>query len=251
MPIASGYRCLARTTCDGTRPCEEAPRLASCQGKSGHSSANPYETGCHTPWSLHTLSPRHAAYPRALDHLDDQSLRVSPGTLCNRIPDLRKVRVGGPPRLGGRCTMKPEPAEYGIAAALTGRPAPPGTRDVGRVRLRRPRAACRPPAQRRPPAKQGMHVVLRPATSPRSFSHAALPATARAAPPHGHATLNSAWVPGVAVVNVGKAAGRHGLSKPLNAYRRQGQGRSAGHSGGEYLCQLADFLTPRTVNARL
>lgn len=35
----------------------EAPRRrACCQGKSGHSSAKPCETGCHTPWSSRTLS---------------------------------------------------------------------------------------------------------------------------------------------------------------------------------------------------
>ncbi len=185
MPIASGYRCLARTTCDGTRPCEEAPRLASCQGKSGHSSANPYETGCHTPWSLHTLSPRHAVYPRALDHLDDQSLRVSPGTLYNRIPDLRKLRVGRPPRLGGRYTMKPEPepAEYGLASALTGRPTPltPTTlAESGFVGLV-PFADL--PRRAVPLSSKASTscCALRP--HPRSFSQAALPASARAATP--------------------------------------------------------------------
>jgi hypothetical protein len=54
------------------------------------------------------------------------------------------------------------------------------------------------------------------------------------------AILNSAWVPGATVVYVGKAAGRRGLRKRLNAYRRQGQGRNAGHSGGEYIWQLSD-----------
>ena len=54
------------------------------------------------------------------------------------------------------------------------------------------------------------------------------------------ATLNSVWVPGARVVYVGKAAGRQGLRGRLNAYRRQGQGRNAGHSGGGYIWQLAD-----------
>lgn len=166
MPIASDYRYLARTTCDGTSPCEEAPRLASCQGKSGRSSANPYETG--------------------------------------------------------------------------------------RVRLRRPRAVCRPPAQRRPPVKQGIYVGLRPAASAPVFLAGSLAYHRKGRDPStATATLNSAWAPGAAVVNVGKAAGRHGLTKPLNVYRRQGQGRSTGHSGGEYLWQLADFLTPRTVSTPL
>ncbi|MFJ9711616.1 hypothetical protein [Streptomyces sp. NPDC101234] len=42
---------------------------------------------------------------------------------------------------------------------------------------------------------------------------------------------------------MGKAAGRQGLSKRLNAYRRQGHGRIAGHSGGVYIWQLADSDT--------
>ncbi|MCD2469538.1 hypothetical protein MBT42_39165 [Streptomyces sp. MBT42] len=54
------------------------------------------------------------------------------------------------------------------------------------------------------------------------------------------AALNSSWVPGASVVYIGKAAGRHGLRKRLNAYCREGQGRNAGHSGGVYIWQLAD-----------
>lgn len=109
--------------------------------------------------------------------------------------------------------------------------------------------ASGPPAQCRPPVKQGIYVGLRPAASPSVFLAGSPPGHRKGRDPStATATLNSAWVPGAAVVNVGKAAGRHGLSKPLNAYRRQGQGRSGGHRGGEYLWQLADFLTPRTVS---
>lgn len=45
------------------------------------------------------------------------------------------------------------------------------------------------------------------------------------------------------MVYVGRAAGRRGLNGRLNAYRRQGQGRNAGHSGGAYIWQLADSDT--------
>nr|WSY48921.1 hypothetical protein OG999_01345 [Streptomyces sp. NBC_00886] len=47
-------------------------------------------------------------------------------------------------------------------------------------------------------------------------------------------------MPGATVVYVGKAAGRQELSKRLNANRRQGQGRNAGHSGGAYIWRLTD-----------
>ena len=57
------------------------------------------------------------------------------------------------------------------------------------------------------------------------------------------ATLNSAWASGATLLYVGKAAGRQGPSKRLNAYRRQGQGRNAGHSGGAYIWWLDDSGT--------
>lgn len=94
------------------------------------------------------------------------------------------------------------------------------------------------------PAAEGIYVVLRPATAPPVFL---------ARSPAGHrkgraatkpaATLHRAWVPGATLVYVGKAAGRNGLSRRLGAYRRQGQGSNAGHSGGEYIWQLADSAT--------
>jgi hypothetical protein len=41
------------------------------------------------------------------------------------------------------------------------------------------------------------------------------------------------------VVYVGKAGGARGLRDRLWAYARQGHGRSAGHSGGRFIWQLA------------
>ncbi|WP_259294670.1 hypothetical protein [Streptomyces canus] len=94
------------------------------------------------------------------------------------------------------------------------------------------------------PEGKGIYVVLRPLTAPPLFL-----TRSPAGHPKGHdptvttAILNSAWVPGATVVYVGKAAGRRGLRNRLNAYRRQGQGRNAGHSGGAYIWQLSDSDT--------
>ncbi|MYS36321.1 hypothetical protein K388_06992 [Streptomyces sp. KhCrAH-43] len=94
------------------------------------------------------------------------------------------------------------------------------------------------------PAGKGVYLVLRPSALPPVF-------LVRSSAGHrkGHdpttstATLNSAWAPGATVVYVGKAAGHQGLRRRLNAYRRQGHGHNAGHSGGEYIWQLADSDT--------
>lgn len=56
--------------------------------------------------------------------------------------------------------------------------------------------------------------------------------------------LESAWVPGARLLNVGKAAlgtsGRRGLSKRLDEYRRFGAGEPIGHWGGRYIWQMTD-----------
>ncbi|MFD9591962.1 hypothetical protein ACFWA9_04280 [Kitasatospora sp. NPDC059973] len=140
-------------------------------------------------------------------------------------------------------TPEPEPAENGLAAASTSR-----STTLTHATLAKRGFVGFVPFANLPysavPADEGVYVVLRPATSRPVF----LPRS-----PAGHrkgrdpsataATLNRAWVPGAQVVYVGKAAGRQGLSKRLNAYRRQGQGRNAGHGGGEYVWQLADSDT--------
>ncbi|MEU9157798.1 hypothetical protein AB0D59_46540 [Streptomyces sp. NPDC048417] len=140
-------------------------------------------------------------------------------------------------------TPEPEPAENGPAAASTGRPA-----SLTRAVLAERGFVGFVPFADLPhstvPTGEGIYVVLRPSASPPVF-------LARSPAGHhkGHtpttttATLNNAWVPGATVVYVGKAAGRQGLSQRLNAYRRQGQGRNVGHSGGAYIWQLADSDT--------
>jgi len=56
--------------------------------------------------------------------------------------------------------------------------------------------------------------------------------------------LQSAWVTGARVLNIGKAAlgssGRRGLSKRLNEYRRFGAGKPIAHWGGRYIWQMSD-----------
>ncbi|MCB8900903.1 MULTISPECIES: hypothetical protein [unclassified Streptomyces] len=91
------------------------------------------------------------------------------------------------------------------------------------------------------PAEKGIYVVLRTADSaPVFFERNPAGRHKGLDPSTTVATLKSSWVPGASVVYIGKAAGRHGLRKRLNAYRREGQGRNAGHSGGGYIWQLAD-----------
>ncbi|MEH0415981.1 hypothetical protein [Streptomyces sp. B21-083] len=103
------------------------------------------------------------------------------------------------------------------------------------------------------PAGEGIYVVLRPSAAPPVYL-ARSPAGHRKGhdPTTTTANLIRSWVPGATVVYVGKAAGRQGLSNRLNAYRRQGQGRNAGHSGGAYIWHLADsdtlLVAWRTVN---
>ncbi|MGW4982570.1 hypothetical protein [Streptomyces mirabilis] len=138
-------------------------------------------------------------------------------------------------------TPEPEPAENG--AASTGRLAP-----LTRATLAERGFDGFVPFADLPhstvPAGKGIYVVLRPSASPPVFlTHSPAGHRKGLDPTTTTATLNSAWVPGATVVYVGKAAGRQGLSKRLNAYRRQGQGRNAGHSGGEYIWQLADSDT--------
>ncbi|MFD9124149.1 hypothetical protein [Kitasatospora sp. NPDC059571] len=98
------------------------------------------------------------------------------------------------------------------------------------------------------PREAGIYVVIRSTTSNPGF----LPSS-----PAGHFqgrdpsvsvdALSAAWVDGATVLYVGKAAagkaGKRGLRKRLDEYRRHGAGQAVGHWGGRYIWQLQDSAT--------
>ena len=95
------------------------------------------------------------------------------------------------------------------------------------------------------PVGAGVYVVYRDSDEPPHFLEASSGGHFKGKDPTVPvALLQSAWVSGVRVLNVGKAAlgssGRRGLYKRLNEYRRFGAGEPVAHWGGRYIWQMSD-----------
>lgn len=89
------------------------------------------------------------------------------------------------------------------------------------------------------PAMPGVYVVLRPSAEPVSFLDVSSAGWHKGKDPTVEVgRLAAKWVPGTSVVYLGKATS---LRDRLGAYQRQGVGSSAGHWGGRFIWQCADF----------
>lgn len=94
------------------------------------------------------------------------------------------------------------------------------------------------------PKSPGVYVVLRANTSPPVFLAKGFGGTHKARKANSPVgELEANWVPGASVLYFGKASQRKnggGLWDRIHEYSLAGQGQSHGHSGGEYIWQLAD-----------
>ncbi|MDQ0676567.1 hypothetical protein QFZ36_004193 [Pseudarthrobacter siccitolerans] len=94
------------------------------------------------------------------------------------------------------------------------------------------------------PKSPGVYVVLRVNTSAPQFLTKGFGGTHKARKANAPISeLEASWVHGASVLYFGKAGQRKdggGLWDRINEYSVAGQGRVHGHSGGEYIWQLAD-----------
>ncbi|MGN6743557.1 MAG: hypothetical protein ACTHJL_09710 [Amnibacterium sp.] len=95
------------------------------------------------------------------------------------------------------------------------------------------------------PAAPGVYAVLRVSHEPPRFAETSAAGRFKGKDPSvAPDVLAAKWVEGPEVIYVGKAtpgsAGRRGLQKRLDEYRRFGAGEPIGHWGGRYVWQLED-----------
>ncbi|MFZ3264411.1 MAG: hypothetical protein WA172_10460 [Terriglobales bacterium] len=94
------------------------------------------------------------------------------------------------------------------------------------------------------PTKPGVYFILRSDTAPPDFLSESVGGHFKGKNPTvAVGELESKWVEGAVVLNIGKAGPGATLRSRLKQYMRFGQGEAAGHYGGRYIWQLA-----RSVN---
>ena len=87
------------------------------------------------------------------------------------------------------------------------------------------------------PTQHGVYAVVREGTDEPRFT---VPGTGRRDTHYSLDVLEEAWVSEADILYFGRAECRNGIYERLNKYRRFGNGKRSGHSGGRAIWQLAD-----------